>query len=51
MTYQSQWLGSRAISAQKANTANAFNLGPGSNASASSLLGSWLRFRKAAKAP
>jgi len=38
--YQSQWLGSRAISAQKANTANAFNLGPGSNASASSLLGS-----------
>jgi len=31
--YQSQWLGSRVISAQKANTANAFNLGPNSNAS------------------
>lgn len=30
--YQSQWLGSRVISAQKANTANAFNLGPNSNA-------------------
>jgi len=37
--YQSQWLGSRVISAQKANTANAFNLGPGSNASSKSLLG------------
>jgi uncharacterized protein GlcG (DUF336 family) len=37
--YQSQWLGSRAISAQKANTANAFNLGPGSNASGTSLFG------------
>jgi hypothetical protein len=31
--------GSRVISAQKANTANAFNLGPGGNASAISLLG------------
>ena len=29
--FQSQWPGSRVISAQKANTANAFNLGPGSN--------------------
>ncbi len=37
--YQSQWLGSRVISAQKANTANAFNLGPNSNASSTSLLG------------
>jgi uncharacterized protein GlcG (DUF336 family) len=31
-TFQSQWPGSRVISAQKANTANAFNLGPNSNA-------------------
>jgi uncharacterized protein GlcG (DUF336 family) len=31
--FQSQWPGSRAISAQKANTANDFNLGPNSNAS------------------
>lgn len=31
--FQSQWPGSRVISAQKANTANAFNLGPNSNAS------------------
>jgi uncharacterized protein GlcG (DUF336 family) len=31
--FQSQWPGSRAISAQKANTANSFNLGPNSNAS------------------
>ncbi len=30
--FQSQWPGSRAISAQKANTANDFNLGPNSNA-------------------
>jgi uncharacterized protein GlcG (DUF336 family) len=30
--FQSQWPGSRVISAQKANTANAFNLGPHSNA-------------------
>jgi uncharacterized protein GlcG (DUF336 family) len=30
--FQSQWPGSRVISAQKANTANAFNLGPNSNA-------------------
>ena len=31
--FQSQWPGSRVISAQKANTANDFNLGPNSNAS------------------
>ena len=31
--FQSQWPGSRAISAQKASTANDFNLGPNSNAS------------------
>ena len=31
--FQSQWPGSRVISAQKANTANSFNLGPNSNAS------------------
>jgi uncharacterized protein GlcG (DUF336 family) len=30
--FQSQWPGSRVISAQKANTANDFNLGPNSNA-------------------
>jgi hypothetical protein len=29
--FQSQWIGSRVISAQKANTANDFNLGPNSN--------------------
>jgi hypothetical protein len=30
--FQSQWPGSRVISAQKANTGNSFNLGPNSNA-------------------
>jgi uncharacterized protein GlcG (DUF336 family) len=37
--FQSQWPGSRVISAQKANTANAFNLGPNSNASGHSGFG------------
>jgi hypothetical protein len=37
-TYLDQWLGSRVISAQKANTANAFSLGDGSTP-ASSLFG------------
>jgi hypothetical protein len=35
--YTNQWLGSRAISAQKANTANDFSLGEGSNMPSSSL--------------
>jgi len=35
-SYTSQWLGSRVISAQKANTANDFSLGPNSTPSASS---------------
>jgi hypothetical protein len=34
--YTSQWLGSRVISAQKANTANDFSLGTGSTPSSSS---------------
>jgi hypothetical protein len=34
-SYTSQWLGSRVISAQKANTANAFSLGAGSTPSSS----------------
>jgi hypothetical protein len=34
-SYTSQWLGSRVISAQKANTGNAFSLGNGSTPSAS----------------
>jgi uncharacterized protein GlcG (DUF336 family) len=37
--FQAQWPGSRAISAQKANTANSFNLGPNSNASGHAGLG------------
>jgi uncharacterized protein GlcG (DUF336 family) len=36
-TFLDQWLGSRVISAQKANTANAFSLGEGSNMPTTSL--------------